>query len=193
MFGRFDYDYLNWKVQTKLDQDTHDEIEEWANKCTRGNISACVRDLISMGLEQARAAHREDAPKLVRMLASRRAWLEKERAIERTRLAMIELDKRYDPVYEMRIKEYAQEQGVPWPPDEFEIQHVDPDLQKVMDRLTKLIAEDGSASLRDVYRGIGGMDAGKAKETVFKLRDMGLVVVTETDQNSVKIEWLQAQ
>ena len=184
---------LKYGLRTKVDKDTHDEVEEWANHLSNGNLSGMVRTCIIIALEELRKGRADIAPSLAKAAHGRRKWLKKQNAIGRLQRASMELRQRHDPDYEAAMKKYAEEEGLQWPLQGYQVQ-VDPVLKRVAARLKTVSQEQENISLRDVYKGMSGISADEARIAVLELEKMGAVQIagSRETRGTMEITWCEA-
>jgi hypothetical protein len=148
-------DEYKWRLQTKVTEDTHDAVLEFANKYTRGNISGAVRYMITHHMEEHGEYYVSPAKrawlKILKRQRETKAYLKRVQSLHRT---AIELKKRPNREYELEAMELAKELGVTWP-----IEHILPesqvndDLQYITGKLSNLWASNGnSVTLRELQR-----------------------------------------
>jgi hypothetical protein len=118
-------DEYKWRLQTKVTEDTHDAVLEFANKYTRGNISGAVRYMITHHMEEHGEYYVSPAKrawlKILKRQRETKAYLKRVQSLHRT---AIELKKRPNREYELEAMELAKELGVTWP-----IEHILPESQ----------------------------------------------------------------
>jgi hypothetical protein len=186
---------LRFLLRSKFDYDHHQLLEEWANKLTNGNLSSILRITSAIGLQQIEKAYKGDVPAVVIAAMGRRKWVHKQNVRRRLCQAAMELQESYDPDYEEAMKKYAEEEGLKWPPDEFDKSEFDPSLKRVMDRLRAILVDNKSTTLRDVYHGMSGMTAADARSAIVRLEEMGVVSLqgSKTTGGSLQIQWADVQ
>lgn len=178
-------------VRTKLDQDKHNELEEWSNKLTSGNISAATRIMIVLGMDRMVELWEGKVPSVTVVNRGREKWIKEQGAKQRLRRGVHELQQHYTKEYEDSLKKYAEEEGLEWPPPESDYKQIDPTVKRVLEKLDTVLCEKETATLRDVYNGLSGMGASDARDAVLELENMGVVNISGSRQayGTMQISW----
>ena len=127
---------LKYTLRTKVDLATHSAIDELANHCKNGNISALLRKIVIDYVADQKPS--EGMSIDLRWELHERSRRKRQEVKEALASKWVELQKDPDPVGETLAIERAKEHGLPWPPVDVRAATADPDLRAVVERLDLL-------------------------------------------------------
>lgn len=168
---------------SKVDLATHQAIGEYANKFSNGSISAAVRELIKIGLEEADSQGQTNS-------TLRLAFMQREKqriASYQIQLAdgYISLQQNFDPDFEQALKDFAADKGLKYPPDvdQLNLWDIDPKLRRTLDAVKDCCNGSGQTTLREVERRTNS-GRGEVLSHLAKLRECKQVKYSDTKEYS---------
>jgi hypothetical protein len=180
--GYQDEDQFKWKQNTKVDKNTDDLIEEYANKFTNGNISAMLRQMIFDWIETTQQNEKDQKlPEKLQYLLRKREYRARVSITEDLQRTALDLARMPDIEMEQAAANLAYKYNLPWPITNIKPRDVDPDLSKIIKRIENTWWDgqhNGRMTLRELQRHLSGYNAEELKFHLDRLVASGDIEIT---------------